>query len=141
MVIETGADGVHLGQGDSSPAQARAALGPNAIIGFSTHTLAQVEAAPLSSLSYLAFGPVFASPTKSGHAEVNGLDELDRISKSIKMPLVAIGGISPENAEDVFRSGASSVAVISALRAAPSLPNAVENFRAAHARSQQDRFV
>lgn len=137
LAVETGVDGVHLGQDDISPVEARAALGPAAIIGFSTHTLIQVEAAPLNELSYLAFGPIFSSTTKSGHAEITGVAEIKRVVERIELPLVAIGGISCENAESVFRAGASSVAVISALRAAPSLTEAIEDFRAAFIKSRQ----
>ena len=113
---EIGADGVHLGQEDDSVARARTLLGPEAIIGYSTHTRKQVEAAPQALLSYLAFGPVFNSPTKQGHAAVTGIEILQALRPLVKIPLVAIGGITRENAPAVFEGGVDSVAVISDLR-------------------------
>ena len=110
------ADGVHLGQEDSSPVLAREKLGNKALLGLSTHTLDQVLAAPISVLSYLALGPIFPSPTKSGHAAEVGLDGLRRVRPHVSLPLVAIGGIDGTNAESVFEAGADSVALISALR-------------------------
>ena len=112
---ESGADGVHLGQTDENPNTVREALGGSALIGYSTHNLKQIEAAPVSALSYLALGPIFESPTKSGHAPIVGLELLHRAAKISPLPLVAIGGINEANAESVFEAGAKSVAVISDL--------------------------
>ncbi len=117
IAAETGADGVHLGQGDGSPIEARKILGPDAFIGLSTHNVEQVRRAPVDHLDYLAFGPVFESRTKSGHAPVTGLAALTAIVKESSLPVVAIGGINAENAGSVFAAGAASVAVISYLRA------------------------
>ena len=111
------ADGVHLGQEDADPVQARSVLGAQAIIGLSTHTLAQLAAAPVEALSYLAVGPVFASPTKSGHATVIGAAALASFRAETSLPLVAIGGVTLENAAAVFSSGFDSVAIISDLQA------------------------
>lgn len=113
------ADGVHLGQLDTDPIEARSILGAQAIIGLSTHTLAQFVAAPVEALSYLAVGPVFTSPTKSGHAEEIGATALASFRAKSNLPLVAIGGITLENAAAVFRSGINSVAIISDLQASP----------------------
>jgi len=110
-----GADGVHLGQDDCSPKAARESLGPDAIIGFSTHTIEQATQAPTQELNYLAFGPVFDSPTKSGHALIAGTDELAKIVAQSTLPVVAIGGITKDTIAEVFASGASSAAVISDL--------------------------
>lgn len=112
---EVGADGVHLGQGDESIARARALLGDQAFIGLSTHNLAQVRSAPSELLSYLALGPIFPSSTKSGHAPCVGLDILGEARELTTLPLVAIGGITLENAQSVFAVGADYVAVVGGL--------------------------
>ncbi|MEO6333437.1 MAG: thiamine phosphate synthase [Pyrinomonadaceae bacterium] len=116
IALAAGAAGVHLGQEDLSPVHARDLLGPNSIIGFSTHCLAQAEAALALPLDYLAIGPIFATSTKTDHASTVGLDGLRSVRKlAPNIPLVAIGGIDRENAESVIRSGADCVAMISDL--------------------------
>lgn len=110
-----GADGVHLGQGDLSPREARSILGPQAIVGLSTHTEQQLLNAPVELLSYVAIGPIFLSTTKRGHAALIGTAELRRRCALTTLPVVAIGGIQLSNAAEVFAAGAQSVAVISEL--------------------------
>jgi len=107
------AGGVHLGQDDLPPRAARELLGKNAIIGFSTHSVEQaVEAAGLP-VNYIAVGPVFATQTKQNPEPSIGLEGVETVRRAIgNFPLVAIGGITLENAENVFRAGADSVAVI-----------------------------
>ena len=109
----SGATGVHVGQEDIPPRAARAQLGPAAIVGVSTHTVAQVEAAALEAVTYIAVGPVFGTATKeTGYAPV-GL-ELVRaaVARARGLPIVAIGGITIERAPMVLAAGASAVAVI-----------------------------
>jgi thiamine-phosphate pyrophosphorylase len=114
------ADGVHLGQDDLSPAAARQLFGPDAIIGHSTHNLAQALEAVQLPIDYLAFGPIFPTGTKSDTSPVVGLAALKEVTTAInKKPLVAIGGINSENAAEVIRNGADSVAVISCLLSDP----------------------
>lgn len=113
---EAGADGVHLGQEDTSLASARAILGETATIGLSTHNLEQIKSAPQNLLSYLALGPIFESSTKSGHAPCVGLATLKEARTLINLPLVAIGGITLENANYVLAAGADYIAVISDLK-------------------------
>jgi thiamine-phosphate pyrophosphorylase len=108
-------DGVHIGQDDLSPEDARRVLGPNRIVGVSTHTEAQVSAANLTSADYLAIGPVFSTGTKPDAEPVIGLEGVRRASALTGKPLVAIGGITRANARSVIDAGADSVAVISAL--------------------------
>jgi thiamine-phosphate pyrophosphorylase len=110
------ADGVHLGQTDMPAGAARRLLGPNAIIGFSTHTLEQAKLATALPVDYLAFGPVFPTSSKENPDPITGLAALREIS-AIKgsLPLVAIGGISPETAGSVLESGADSIALIAGL--------------------------
>lgn len=116
IALAVGADGVHLGQDDMPPDAARTLLGPNAIIGYSTHNIEQAIAATKLPIDYLAIGPIFATTTKSDTAPVLGLDGLRTVRQAIgDFPLVAIGGITRDNAREVIQAGADSVAVISAL--------------------------
>ncbi|HEX8475737.1 MAG TPA: thiamine phosphate synthase [Pyrinomonadaceae bacterium] len=111
-----GADGVHLGQDDLPPEAARALLGERAIIGFSTHTVGQAREAARLPVDYIAIGPIFTTSSKENPDAVVGLDGLRRVRAEIgAIPLVAIGGITPENARVVLDAGADSVALISAL--------------------------
>jgi thiamine-phosphate pyrophosphorylase len=108
-------DGVHVGQGDLSPEDAGRILGSNRIVGVSTHTDAQVQAANLTSADYIAIGPVFSTSTKPDAEPVLGLEGVRRARALTTKPLVAIGGITRANARSVINAGANSVAVISAL--------------------------
>lgn len=110
------ADGVHLGQTDMPAGAARRLLGPNAIIGFSTHTLEQAKLATELPIDYLAFGPLFSTSSKGNPDPITGLAALREIS-AIKgsLPLVAIGGILFETATSVLESGADSIALIAGL--------------------------
>ncbi len=110
-----GWDGVHVGQEDLSPQQARLLAGPKAIIGVSTHNEAQVMAANAEPLDYIAIGPVFATRTKSDTSPVVGLEGVRRARALTQKPLVAIGGITLETAAAVCEAGADSIAVISAI--------------------------
>jgi thiamine-phosphate pyrophosphorylase len=116
IALAVRADGVHLGQHDLPPVQARKILGQDALIGFSTHSTAQVLGAIDHPIDYLAIGPVFQTVSKENPDPVVGLEGVEKVRAAIgDFPLVAIGGIGFENAGDVLRSGADSVAVISAL--------------------------
>ena len=112
-----GADGVHLGQEDIATKAALNLLGPNSIIGLSTHTNEQVKKANELELTYIGVGPVFKSATKSGHASELGLDGIREAALLTRFPLVAIGGITTTNAKEVYQAGANSVAVIGDLLA------------------------
>ena len=95
---------------------ARRLLGDRAIIGFSTHNLNQAEEAVRLPIDYLAFGPIFMTATKENPDPIVGLTELAQVKNSAgSLPLVAIGGISPEAIREVLMSGADSVAIISAV--------------------------
>jgi thiamine-phosphate pyrophosphorylase len=110
------ADGVHLGQDDLPSEQARRILGENAIIGLSTHTREQAKAALFLPIDYIAFGPIFQTSTKTDPDEVVGLEGLSRIKSLIgDFPLVAIGGITASNVQQVLEAGADSAAIISDL--------------------------
>ncbi len=115
------ADGVHLGQDDLDPRAARRLLGPDAFIGYSTHSVAQAQAAAGLPVSYVAIGPVFATTTKERPDPVVGLEGVARVRAALpaSVPLVAIGGITRENARAVLAAGADVVAVVGALLYAP----------------------
>ena len=130
VAMATDADGVHLGQDDLSVAEARALLGPDKIIGLSTHSLAQVEAALTTSANYIAIGPIFSTTTKANPDPTVGLELLRQARQLTSLPLVAIGGITLDTASEVLAAGADSVAVISALYPPPTLSLAEDFTRA-----------
>ena len=116
IALATDAAGVHLGQDDMPPEAARRLLGPEAIIGYSTHNIDQAINATKLPIDYLAIGPIFSTTTKSDTAPVLGLAGLRSVRDKIgEFPLVAIGGITQANARAVLDAGADSVAVISAV--------------------------
>lgn len=116
VALALGAPGVHLGQDDLPPDAARKLLGDDAIIGYSTHTVSQAISAASLPVDYIAIGPIFQTSSKANPDPVVGLDGLRAVRKAIgDVRLVAIGGISQENAASVIDGGADSVAVISAL--------------------------
>ena len=108
------ADGVHVGQEDLEVEAARAVVGEHAIVGLSTHTREQVDAALSTSASYVAVGPIFTTATKDTGYDARGLD-LVAYAAGRGKPIVAIGGITLERAPDVIAAGAAAVAVISDL--------------------------
>jgi thiamine-phosphate pyrophosphorylase len=114
-----GADGVHVGQDDLSPTDVRAVLGPRAVVGLSTHSLAQLGEAILEPVTYVAIGPVFPTATKAGASDpAVGIDVVKTAAETTRragIPLVAIGGITLAAARDVLAAGASSAAVITDL--------------------------
>ena len=116
IALALNADGVHLGQDDMPPKEARLILGETAIIGLSTHTVEQVRVASVSPLDYIAIGPIFQTQTKENPDAVVGLDGLRKIREIIpNMPLVAIGGINEGNLLSVLDAGADAVAMIGAI--------------------------
>jgi len=108
-------DGVHVGQDDLSPADARRIVGPDRIVGVSTHTYEQVRLADQSCADYIAIGPVFVTRAKRNPDPVVGLEGVRRARALTRKPLVAIGGITRANARSITDAGANSIAVISAL--------------------------
>ncbi|HEY2865447.1 MAG TPA: thiamine phosphate synthase [Pyrinomonadaceae bacterium] len=116
IAMVTHADGVHLGQDDLPPAEARKLLGANAIIGLSTHNIEQFGDALKEPIDYIAVGPIFSTSTKDNPDPVVGVDfliEAKRIAGD--MPMVAIGGINAANVASVLAAGADSAAMISEL--------------------------
>jgi thiamine-phosphate pyrophosphorylase len=120
IALALAAPGVHLGQTDMPVPAARQLLGPDAIIGYSTHNLDQVREAVELPINYLAFGPVFPTRSKQNPDPVAGLDHLE-MAKALAgdLPVVAIGGIGRSNLAEIFASGADSAAMISEILCEP----------------------
>ena len=107
------ADGVHLGQDDLPPEAARRILGPDAIIGFSTHDPGQARLAAQMPVDYIAIGPIFATATKEASDPPVGLEGLRIVRQTVgTIPLVAIGGITLENGQEVLDAGADAIAAV-----------------------------
>lgn len=120
LAMMLGADGVHLGQEDLPPAEARRLLGGQSIIGYSTHSASQAKAAICLPIDYIAVGPIFPTSTKAKPDPVVGTDILKEISQLAgQKPLVAIGGINESNVRSVLEAGASSAAIISGVLSPP----------------------
>ena len=118
LAVLANAAGVHVGQDDLAPADARRLVGPDRIVGCSTHTTAQIETAIREPISYLAIGPVFGTRTKDTGYSAIGLAMVSTAARLAgTIPVVAIGGITIDTAESVLRAGATSVAVIGDLLA------------------------
>jgi thiamine-phosphate pyrophosphorylase len=123
-----GAQGVHLGQEDLPLAEARKILGPTRIIGYSTHNLDQALEAQQSSADYIAIGPIYATASKENLDPIVEWNELEKIRQRVAKPLVAIGGITTENAKRLFDLGIDSVAVIREVLCAPNIAGKVQEF-------------
>lgn len=118
VAVAAGADGVHVGQGDLPVRAARAVLGPDRIVGISTHNSAELDAAIAAQPDYIAVGPMFATALKPQYG-VSGPDFARAARQRTALPLVAIGGITPENAESVVQAGIDGLAVCQAVIASP----------------------
>ncbi|SHI81872.1 hydroxymethylpyrimidine kinase / phosphomethylpyrimidine kinase / thiamine-phosphate diphosphorylase [Malonomonas rubra DSM 5091] len=116
LARDINADGVHLGQDDMPAVQARQILGGGKIIGISTHSVEEALKAEAQGADYIAIGSIFPTGTKDDTTLV-GLDMLRNVRKAVRVPLVAIGGITPEGAFEALEAGADSVAVISGVMA------------------------
>ena len=114
IALAVNADGVHLGQEDMPIREARKLLGKNKIIGISTHSLKQAVDAQRAGADYIGFGPIFKTTTKDAGSP-KGIESLIEIKKHIKIPVVAIGGITADNVSEVFKSGTDAVAVVSGI--------------------------
>lgn len=125
------ADGVHVGQEDLPAAAAREILGPDRIVGVSTHSVEQAREAERLAVDYVAIGPAFATSTKENPDPVVGLDGIAAVRAVVAKPLVAIGGITVERAPSVIAAGADSLAVVSALRTGGSIDDRVRAFLSA----------
>jgi thiamine-phosphate pyrophosphorylase len=118
LAVASGADGVHVGQDEAPTAAVRARLPEGALVGRSTHSLTQAEAAAAEGADYIGVGPVHATPTKPGRAAV-GLGLLTEVAASIQVPWFAIGGIDAAGLVEVLAAGATRIAVVRAVANAP----------------------
>lgn len=121
-------DGVHVGQEDDAPEQARARLGADRIVGLSCETAAQVRAADPALVDYLGLGTVFPTATKSDHKPAIGLDGLAALCALSDLPKVAIGGLDATHRDAVFAAGADGLAVVSAICGRPDPEAAARRF-------------
>ncbi len=126
------ADGVHVGQEDMAPAEVREAVGPDAIVGLSTHSEAQIAAAGEQPVDYVSVGPIWETPTKQGRPAV-GLDLVSHAAANAAHPFFAIGGIDPSNAAQVVEAGARRLCVVRAIRDAEDPAAVAEQLRGAFA--------
>lgn len=128
LALASGAAGVHLGQQDMPPAQARALLGPDKIIGVSARTVEQALRAQAEGADYLGCGAVFATSTKQD-ARALPHDTLRQICRAVTIPVVAIGGITRDNALALKGAGIAGIAVVSAVFGQPNIRDAAETLR------------
>jgi thiamine-phosphate pyrophosphorylase len=131
--------GVHVGQEDLSPDDARKIVGPARWVGVSTHNLDQLRQADRTSADYIAIGPIFPTSTKENPDPVVGLDFIRAARAITRKPLVAIGGITLEKSADVFKAGADSVAIIRDLGAAKNPADRAKEFLAMAEKSRTPR--
>lgn len=128
LALASGADGVHLGQ-DDLPAKAARRLLQGKLLGISTHSLEQAVKAEEDGADYIGVGPIFPTATKETGYRPLSLEGLRRIREAVKVPILAIGGISFENAPSVIAAGADGVAVISAVVGAQDIAQAAHRLR------------
>jgi thiamine-phosphate pyrophosphorylase len=130
------ADGVHVGQDDVSAEAARELLGPEAIIGLSTHSEEQIAASAERPVDYISVGPIWETPTKAGRPAV-GLDLIAHAARHAPHPFFAIGGIDPGNAEQVVEAGAERLCAVRAIRDAADPAAAARALRQAFAAQER----
>ena len=130
LALAVDADGVHLGQEDLPLDLARKVMGPDKLIGISTHNPDQVREADSGQPDYLGFGPIFKPGSKPDHDPVVGLEGLRAMRTLTSLPVFAIGGIQINQAREVMRAGANGVAIISAILKAQDIRHAVKSFLA-----------
>jgi thiamine-phosphate pyrophosphorylase len=118
VACAVGADGVQLGKTSLPVDTARALLGPTQMIGASTHSLEEARETARQGADFVLFGPVYFTPSKAAYGAPQGLPALKKLVENIALPVYAIGGIKPENIEEVMATGARGVALISAVMAA-----------------------
>lgn len=124
-------DGVHLGQDDASLADARAALGTDALIGYSAETIEQITAVDARGADYIGVGAIFATATKTDHPPELGIEGFAALTGAVDVPCVAIGGVKLDHVRALRDAGAAGVAVVSAICAAPDPEATAQEFVAA----------
>ena len=131
LALSLGLDGVHL-RVDSLPLERQAPALRNALLyGVSTHSLAGVRAAEAAGADFVTFGPIYDTPSKSGYGEPVGPAALERVASATRVPIFALGGVTPERARECLAAGAHGVSAVSAVWNAPDPPAALDAFREA----------
>lgn len=134
LALAVGADGVHLGQDDLPVEKARELVGDNLVIGLSTHSPEQAQAAvKIGVVDYIGVGPLFATSTKKDVVPPVGLGYLDYVVENIPLPFVAIGGIKEDNIVEVRRHGARLIAMVTEIVGAPDIEAKIRSLRLAMA--------
>jgi thiamine-phosphate pyrophosphorylase len=128
VALDAGADGVHVGQDDMAPASVRELVGPDLLVGLSTHAPGEIDAVEANLVDYIGVGPVHATPTKEGRPAV-GVELVRYAAAHAGVPFFAIGGLDEENVEEVLAAGASRVCVLRAIAAAPDPERAARRLR------------
>lgn len=130
LAILVEADGVHIGQVDLPPEKVRQLVGDDMLIGLSTHSPAQGDAAQRCGVvDYIGVGPIFATQTKKDVCNPVGLEYLDYVVQNIRMPFVAIGGIKEHNIKQVRQHGAFTIALVTDIVGADSIPEKIKSLR------------
>lgn len=129
IALQIGAGGAHIGQGDISAREARTLLGPEAIVGLTAFTEEHIDAIDPAVVDYIGTGPVYPTLTDKGKP-VLGVERFGQLLRLSPVPVVGIGGITPENAAPVLAAGAAGIAVMRGIGAAPDVKEAALEFRA-----------
>ncbi len=129
IAMLSGADGVHLPSSAFSAVDARAILGEGALIGVSTHSMDEALAAKKAGADYITFGPVYHTPSKARYGEPPGLGALEEVCSLLDIPVLGLGGITAERVGEVMGAGASGIALIRGILAAPNPEAAARRIR------------
>jgi thiamine-phosphate pyrophosphorylase len=130
VVVESGADGLHVGQDDILVETARDLIGPDKIVGLSTHSLLQAESALREKPDYIGFGPLFSTPTKPDYMSI-GTSRISEVHRLVPLPIYCIGGVKLENLPEVLAAGAQRVAIVSGILKAEKIADYCRTCRAA----------
>ena len=122
LALAIGADGVHLGHHSLPIKIARKILGPNSLIGVSTHSVTEVKSAQNQGADFVTYGPVYFTPSKAAYGDPVGIESLQKVCNTCKIPVYSLGGIKVNNTKETLQTGSHGVAMISALLSDP-LPN------------------
>ncbi|MDY0292355.1 MAG: thiamine phosphate synthase [Desulfuromonadaceae bacterium] len=128
IALAADADGVHLTEQSMDIRSARALLGSKGLIGVSTHSLQRARNAAEDGADFITFSPIYLTPSKAKYGEPQGVENLRAVCAEIKIPVFALGGITPERHAEVLRSGATGIALISAILGAPNPTAAAQQF-------------
>ena len=127
IALAAGADGVHIGAGSIPVAEARRLLGPQAVIGYSAHSVAEAVRAENEGASFVTFGPVYPTPSKAGYGEPVGLEKLAEAAHALTIPVFALGGIKEPSVAATMKSGCHGIALITAIISAEKPDDAARN--------------